>query len=186
MRQTALAAFALALALSMQASAEPPFTPDDSGVTKVLKLVAWIGSLDDLSAATVTLPAALGVPATPRVVYYDLNGKQTKDWTEYLSNAPIWPGAQSTVQYRIPEADGPAGRARASVFIGLNSAEACIHLADMISRFGKPAETHLVTDGAGLSYSWALRQTPWKTGVGGYFGRHDKDCAASLSVGELR
>jgi hypothetical protein len=191
MRQTALAAFALALALSMQASAEtPPFTPDDSGVTKVLKLVQWIGALDDMSAATDTLPNALGLRSDPIVRYWDHDGKKTKVNTEYLTHAPIWPGARSTIQYTVSE-DGFASlplRARTYILIELNPAEACIHMADMVSSLGKATEDHPVTDDEqGLYDDWVLRQTPWKTIVQGYFGlSNNGGCLKSLSVNELR
>jgi len=188
MRQALLATCAISLLLSTAyAAAEtPPFAPSDSGVTKVLKLVAWIGSLNDLSAAPQILPSALGLPADPKPYYYERDGKQAKDWTDYLDDAPVWPGAKSTIQYSIPEADGPAGTARATIFIRLNKVEACVHMADMISSLGNPAETYFVTDGGGEAYGWVLRQTPWKTVVSGYFGRNGRDCAGDLSVGELR
>jgi hypothetical protein len=189
MRRTVLAACAMMFALlAAHAGADtPPFAPADNGVTKMLKLIGWIGSLDDLSMTTNKLPAAMGLPPTPRVEYFEKDGKQAKNWTEYLRNAPIWPGAKSTINYTVFEPDGPAGQyRRAGISFDLNTSEACVRITDMIARFGRPTMFYPVTDGGGLSHEWTLREIPSKILASGYFGPSDSGYAQFLGVREAR
>jgi len=189
MRRTGLAACAIAVALAAaHAGAEtPPFAPADSGMTKVLKLVAWLGSLDDLSAATDTLPEGLGLRATPKVEYFEKDEKQLKNWTDYLSDAPIWPGGKSTIAYTVFDPDGPAGSDwRARIILELDVGEACIRMADMVSQFGKPIESVPLTDGAGESFVWTLKKMPWALQVDADFGVRNQNCTSQLFVTEYR
>jgi hypothetical protein len=187
MLRSAIAVFAVAFSFYAHAEPQAPLlSPDDSDATKILKLTAWIGSLDDLSKATGQIPRALGYPLTPRLEYADVDGRHILNWTEYLGDVPIWPSAQSTIQYRVPEAGGPAERTRATVFIRLNPAEACIHMADMLSHFGKPTETYPSTDMGPPYYGWLLRPSPYKTMVSAMFGVGDKNCTPSLIITEAR
>jgi len=153
-----------------------PFASNDTGVTKILKLIEWVRAADDLAAMSDALPNALGLSKASRIYYTEVDGKQVKDWTDYLLKAPIWPGAQSTMDYTVPEPNAPAGHWRADIRLYLNSSEACVQMGDMVSRFGEPTDTYIVTDGGGRSYEWKLREKPWKTVVGGYFGPNNKGC----------
>jgi hypothetical protein len=177
-------AFALAQSPARADTATLVFNPEDSGSTKVIRLIEWVASLDDLAKASDILPRALGGSQTPQVYYAEVNGKQIKDWTDFLLDAPIWPGSRSKMDYTVLEPDGPAGDWRADIRFYLEESEACVRKADMVSRFGPPTDSRIIPDAATISYGWQLRQTPWKTMVWGEYGEDDSGCDAYLTVVE--
>jgi hypothetical protein len=186
-RRTGTAACAIAVALvAARAGAEtPPFAPADDDATKVLKLVAWLGSLGDVSAAADTLPGALGLRATPKVGYFEKDGKQLKVSTDYLSDAPIWPESTSKINYTVfePVADSSW---RARIIIEPHGEAVCIKMADMVSRFGKPTDSSMLSDGAGEDFIWTLQKKPWATQVSAYFGVQNQGCTSQLFITEYR
>jgi len=158
------------------------FTPDDSANKKVLKLIEWVASVNDLAKATKSLPNALGISQPPNTAYADVNGRHIKDWTDYLYDAPIWPGAKSKLEYTVPKPGAPADSWRADIrfYLDLNEREVCIHKADLMSLFGPP---RLLPGGDGpIDYAWVLRSDPYETIVLGNFGFDGTDCDPYLTI----
>jgi hypothetical protein len=172
--------------LALRAAAAPTiFAPGDNGNTKVLKLIQWVAEINDLAIATRTLPRALGISQNPRVsTYTDANGKRIKDWTDYLYDAPIWPHAKLKMEYTVFVPGAPAGSWRAEIRFSpdFNESEVCIHKADLISLFGQPSGSYVLTGGAGMAYSWVLRSSPYETIINGFFGYAETGCDPSPTI----
>ncbi len=182
MRRAILAAVVFSFFSAASYAAEPVFEVNDGGAIKIVKLIRWVAKIDDLAGASDTLPRALGLPASNEVYFADINGKKVKDWTSVLRNAPVWPGAKSTLDYTVFEPDGPAGSWRADIAFYLEPSEVCIHLQDLEAALGAPTATGLVTDGGGATHGWQLRQAPWRTVLWGYFGRLETGCDSHLKL----
>jgi hypothetical protein len=198
MLRSAIAACAVALSLSAHADSQgAPFSPDDSGTTKVLKLIRWIGTIGDLSGATETLPDALGLHVDPTPRYVNRDGAKTRTGTDYLSLTPIWTGAHSEISYTVAEADDPANRnGRAWISLRLAKSEACVRFPDLVSYFGEPTLTYPAEVRSTMTPNnpwapgrvarWAVREAPWKTEIITEFRPRNDNCAEVVSISQAQ
>lgn len=185
-----LAAFAAALLAACTTSPAPPFDLSESSPEKVLDMVDWLGSLDDLTQASV-VTTGLGLAPNPKNAFLQKNGVSVPNATYILELVPITPGSPARINYALFDPRGvaahwpfgPESITRAT--LDLYSLPVCITKNAVDRRFGSPVKQFLITDGGGRRYEWRIGHwwASWRTYMATNFvPDDDRGCATYLSI----
>ena len=143
------------------AAPEPPFDLTNPQPTKVLDVVQWLGSLNDLSQVKTVIDGLdLGSESTGHIGFSSATDASYQIYnTSYLD-----------LRDRSKKID-----LRAEVKVLLDRSKTCLRYEDFQRRFSKPVSSILIPDLFWTSYSWLIGSTGrWHTYVSAEFDENDK------------